>query len=317
MKVKIKELKPNPYRDIDNYPIDQEKIETLKSSIEQTGFWDNLLAREINGIIQIAYGHHRLEALKQVKNQYDEVDIPVKKLTDALMIQIMANENMDEWKTSVKVIDETVRVAKQFLEQNPEEIKTKKPLNLKRMSSPQEGQGYRYSPEAFQIGEFLGWGEKRIYYSLERLGLIKEGVIEKEAIHALPTESSARTFTDYVKKHKIPKEKQRQAVERIKETSRNERAVEDAIIMETYKKPEKKKAEIEKERTKKFDTELATIKNKAEDLISDLQNIKRLINELGQEPFKNSMQSTLLLFSLRDLKNQIDSIINKTDENEK
>ena len=37
-----------------------EKIESLAKSINQTGFWDNILARKKNGKIQIAYGHHRL-----------------------------------------------------------------------------------------------------------------------------------------------------------------------------------------------------------------------------------------------------------------
>lgn len=115
MKVQIKNLMPNPYRDMANYPIDKDKIESLKNSIEQTGFWDNILAREINGKIQIAYGHHRLEALKQVMKPTDEVDIPVKKLDDSMMIQIMANENSEQWKMNPQVIIETVKVTRDFL----------------------------------------------------------------------------------------------------------------------------------------------------------------------------------------------------------
>ncbi|GAH85311.1 unnamed protein product [marine sediment metagenome] len=49
MKVKIKDLEPNPFRDMDHYPINPEKIESLKNSISQTGFWDNILARKSNG----------------------------------------------------------------------------------------------------------------------------------------------------------------------------------------------------------------------------------------------------------------------------
>ena len=36
-----------------------------------------------------------------------------------VMIQMMANENMQEYQTSIVVIDETVRVAKDFLEKYP------------------------------------------------------------------------------------------------------------------------------------------------------------------------------------------------------
>ena len=66
MKVKIKDLKPNPFRDMKNYPINQEKIQSLTNSINETGFWDNILARKNNGNIEIAYGHHRLVVLKKL-----------------------------------------------------------------------------------------------------------------------------------------------------------------------------------------------------------------------------------------------------------
>ena len=122
MKIKIKDLRPNPFRDMKNYPINEQKVESLVNSINQTGFWDNILARKENGQIQIAYGHHRLLALRKVMKGTDEVDIPIKSLDDANMLKIMANENMDEWKTNPAVIDETVKAAKKFLEEHPEEL---------------------------------------------------------------------------------------------------------------------------------------------------------------------------------------------------
>ena len=86
MKVQIKNLETNPYRDMENYPINEEKVQRLADSINQTGFWDNILARKQNGKIQIAYGHHRLVALRKVMKPTDEVDIPVKSLDEATMI---------------------------------------------------------------------------------------------------------------------------------------------------------------------------------------------------------------------------------------
>jgi ParB-like chromosome segregation protein Spo0J len=65
-KVRLVDLKPNPYRDIGVYPFKREKIDVLKLSIDDTGFWDNILARDHNGQIQIAYGHHRLKALQEL-----------------------------------------------------------------------------------------------------------------------------------------------------------------------------------------------------------------------------------------------------------
>jgi len=65
-----------------------------------------------------------------------------------------------------KVIDETVRVTKQFLEEHPEEYKkvTSTGGNLDKV-------GYK------TISRFLNWPESRVSYSLERLrltGLIRD-----------------------------------------------------------------------------------------------------------------------------------------------
>lgn len=134
---------------MDKYPINRFKVEKLKKSIDQTGFWDNILARpkpghtffvsediyvdgEFGGnwderecvlvgpecedsdptndeliylydrnqmrhvayyppIVELAYGHHRLIALQELG--IEAVDIPVKELDDAIMLQVMVNEN--------------------------------------------------------------------------------------------------------------------------------------------------------------------------------------------------------------------------------
>jgi len=159
MKVKIKDLKPNPYRDMENYPINFDKIQHLIGSIKQTGFWDNVIARISNGEIQIVYGHHRLEALKKVMKLTDEIEVPIKDLSDAIMIQIMAKENDNDWQTCVAVTDETVRVAKKFLKDNPGEIKTKNPGRYDSATTGSSKTQYLRSPESFQIAEFLEWGE--------------------------------------------------------------------------------------------------------------------------------------------------------------
>ena len=178
MLVNVGNLEANPYRKIDKYPIRREKVEQLKASIGETGFWDNILARPkpehtkvltrmvfnddtgeeeydpygdgpeiligppadettdesdiveafIPGIygdsvsddnyyqqpiIQIAYGHHRLAAIRELG--IEEVDIPVKDIDDRTMIKIMANENMEDWETNTAVINETVLTVMEFI----------------------------------------------------------------------------------------------------------------------------------------------------------------------------------------------------------
>lgn len=127
-----------------------------------------------------------------------EIDIPVKELDGATMIRIMAHENDEQWRTTPKVIDETIRVTKKFLDEHPECIKTKKPKRAK--SAAARGGTYTRSPEAFQIAEFLGdnWGEHKVYDSLKRLDLIEEETLDKEAIESMPTDRAAQRFTSAV-----------------------------------------------------------------------------------------------------------------------
>ena len=116
MKIKVAELKANPFRNIENYPINRDKVEALKASIEETSFWDNVVVRpnpDGDGY-QLAYGHHRWWALLELKIL--EVDIPVRDLDDATMLKMMADENIDVWRQNTVVINETVLAAKLFLE---------------------------------------------------------------------------------------------------------------------------------------------------------------------------------------------------------
>ena len=103
MQIKVKDLKPNPFRHPERYPIRRDKVKALKASIDATSFWDNLVARPspANGKCEIAYGHHLLEALKKLK--IEEIDIPVRDLDDATMLKIMASENMEEWGANATV----------------------------------------------------------------------------------------------------------------------------------------------------------------------------------------------------------------------
>ncbi|HEY3324881.1 MAG TPA: ParB/RepB/Spo0J family partition protein [Planctomycetota bacterium] len=188
MKVSVSELQPNPFRDLAHYPFHRGKIEALKASIRATGFWDNVLARKSDDgkHYQVAYGHHRLEALKElvrekILDEGYEVDVPVRKLDDGAMIRIMAGENMEEYRVSAEVIDETVRVAREFLSKE-----TKTPMT-------------ELTPT--DISQFLGsgWNEDKVGLSLQRLGLFDRGTLKREQLKGL-TQSASRTVQREVAK---------------------------------------------------------------------------------------------------------------------
>src|SRR5262245_24310269 len=99
---KLKDIKPNPFRHIERYPIKPEKVAALRESLRTTGYWGNIVARLMNGTAEIAYGHHRLNAMREeyAKEPDKEISLLIQDLDDEAMLQIMARENMEEWGTS-------------------------------------------------------------------------------------------------------------------------------------------------------------------------------------------------------------------------
>ena len=106
--VQTANLRPNPFRRLAEYPIIREKIDALKESIDSTGFWGTIVGRPHKGsLVEIAFGHHRLQALKECK--IDRVEIIVRDLSNEQMLKMMARENLEEWGTSAWVEIETIR----------------------------------------------------------------------------------------------------------------------------------------------------------------------------------------------------------------
>lgn len=135
-RVQLKCIEANPWRRLDSYPIDEAKVAQLKASVERTGFWDNLVMRphpdgRRKGIYQISYGHHRMEALRQLYGPEHRINLIVRDLSDAKMLQIMAAENDDVYDLSVAVIFETVIAGRDFVRDHPEEMLTDAELALR------------------------------------------------------------------------------------------------------------------------------------------------------------------------------------------
>jgi flagellar biosynthesis GTPase FlhF len=112
-KVAILQLRPNPFRELDDYPIDREKVDKLKESISETGFWGTIVARKKGSSFEIAFGHHRKIALVELQQEgiigkSEKVDIIVRDLTNEQMIQLMARENLEEWGTNAYIEAQTV-----------------------------------------------------------------------------------------------------------------------------------------------------------------------------------------------------------------
>jgi len=94
MMINLNNVDYNPHRDLSSYPIDDTQIAALVDSINQTGFWDNILVRPNPSNperYQLAYGHHRLAAA--LLCGINIMDAPCRELSDNDMLHIMIKEN--------------------------------------------------------------------------------------------------------------------------------------------------------------------------------------------------------------------------------
>ena len=226
MLVKIKNIEPNPFRHVERYPLRPEKLAALKQSMESTGFWDNIVARPHpagKGRYQIAFGHHRLHVLRELKKPGDAVELIVRDLDDTRMLKIMAAENMSEWASSASVEHETVRaVVGAFANQQVElgavpggtahDRVRHAPLFKVGVKDRAAAHDRPYTAQT--IATFLGWKPEKVKYALMAVELIEDGVLDEaefkdlsseqakavvqETRKALPTEPAAPAVTTTV-----------------------------------------------------------------------------------------------------------------------
>jgi hypothetical protein len=196
-------------------------VESLKTSIKETGFWDNILSRKnMKGEIEIAYGHHRLQAIKELG--IEEVDIPVKNIDDAMMIKIMANENMEDWKLTTSVLIETVSVAKEYLENQLAKYDRWEDIDPGEFTRIFENQHSFTQSKTHGIGrdiikKFLGdnWKDHDIKHALTAIKGYKDQAIDKEAVQTFNEKRHATVFMEQLRNKKIPVEKQKEVAEKV------------------------------------------------------------------------------------------------------
>lgn len=218
MRVAVDNIIPNPYRDMDKFPINEEKVKALVESIRQTDFWDNLLARpegnslKVNGDnltgealaqhlreleeadfpVELGYGHHRLEAVKRVGLEF--IEIPVKVIDDEIMLQIMANENKGDWGYgNMSVLLETYRQVRLNIHRQAKEFE-KFDDYVEKYSFFKKAKDFNAAKDISNIGyrrihQFLGetWSENNLRSAGAVLASIDDGLFAQEQVVRMPS----------------------------------------------------------------------------------------------------------------------------------
>jgi hypothetical protein len=188
MKIAVNDLIPNPFRNLDRYPIDPAKVAALKASINSTSFWDNLLVRKSpdqRGKFELAYGHHRWKALQSAHEEY--IDIPVRELSDTIMAKIMAEENREEWGSTTEVEQETVRAIVEGYGAGRIELPqpSRNASHVRFAPEFRSGSGVERTSSRLPytietLSKFLNWNESKIKAILNILEIGEAGLIDAD-----------------------------------------------------------------------------------------------------------------------------------------
>lgn len=205
--VMLKDIEPNPYRGVERCPLQEERIQTLVESIQETGFWENLLGRVRDDKVEIAYGHHRVEAARRVYPPDHMVEIRIRELSDGDMIRILARENSEDYRCSIAAIDDAVAQAGDYLRAHPDEAR--------RVLSSGAPEFKRVCVGAPMIAKFIGKSLDSVEKSIERLTLIRDGVLAQDALYQMPSARSADSFASIVKDLGIQREAQSEIAKRL------------------------------------------------------------------------------------------------------
>jgi hypothetical protein len=108
MKIRIKDIQPNPFRNFTIYPVDEEQVQRLRQSIDELGFFSGVTARPSprGKGYQLAAGHHRLEAAK--REGLTEIEAVIDDYDDDDMVAIMTMENMTQRGTNSGATEDSV-----------------------------------------------------------------------------------------------------------------------------------------------------------------------------------------------------------------
>jgi len=107
--VNIADVDANPFRRLGDYPYVQRKIDALIKSISDVGLWEGVIARRSNNRVQIAFGHHRVEAARQ--SGLTEISMIIRDLDDDQMLGFMGRENMEDYNADFLTMLETWEAA--------------------------------------------------------------------------------------------------------------------------------------------------------------------------------------------------------------
>ncbi len=184
MKFPVSKIRPNPFRDLDFNGFDPHTITGLMASIEDTGFWANVTGRVADDGVEIAYGHHRIEAIKRLYGDDYELEIAIADLDDRQMLKMMIAENINQRGNAAANEFETARALIHAIASGrievvvPEDAHEADIRYAPSFCAPKPGDvaaGPAYTFEA--VSSFFNWDDRKSRYIFGALELDELGIL--------------------------------------------------------------------------------------------------------------------------------------------
>lgn len=301
MKIKLSELKPNPFkRFINDGKLNEERVEMLVESVEHGTLPEHFFIRKVDENYEMTSGHHRVAALKKVKGKDHEVEVTVVKFTDEQMLVDMVRENITQRYTDFHDTRESIVLARGWLQSGATGVKQfHSHLKDGRKCPPQNQQqedSYR------SIAKFLSKNGKTICYRtvknylditdnlspnlLEKVTKAKHIDIEKQGdILAVTDAISLSRIEDYqeqeklasvLRDSKIDAQERRDLVSTFIELEEEQKqdVLDGKILLQDFRKEKEPLTELEA--SHKF-------YQRANDLIIEMRTLRKALGQFTQQ----------------------------------
>lgn len=275
MKLKLKELNPNPFKKfINEGNLTKNRIELLQESIEHGTLPENFFARNNNGIYELSSGHHRLEALKRSKGKDYEVTVNVVNYNDEQMLIDMVRENMTQRDTDYQDTSESIVLARGWLQSGVNSVKL---FNRIKTETNPKGAGANPQEDSYRsVAKFLSKNGKAVCYVTVKNYLDIYDKVDKSIQTKIKKSKGAEdtnhivTFSQALALSKIEdKKEQKEVLEAMQKSKEKEGGRPHRLITKYKEAPE----EI-KEKVRKGEIDFQDIENETE-----VTKLKKKIDE--------------------------------------
>lgn len=209
--VELRDISDSPFTDRSVLPVNPVEVEDLRQSIRKTGVWTPLVVRpnpDGSGY-ELAYGHVRLEAIRGLYGLDREVEVIVRDYSNEQMLRVLVDENRLQRGHTADVIDHAVLQCVRAFGKGT--LTFRRPVDKATATSAlhdpksyvltddarefceedegqEDGRGVRRERfTAGQVADYLGIHVDRVKEALQRLELVRKGLLPADATREVKT----------------------------------------------------------------------------------------------------------------------------------